>query len=279
MSEHNVPPTEIKWTDDSIRWPEDAAKETSQEDDEEEEEERPMDIFKDPDPTQTFPFRFELEGEEPVEIKLDGYKSDSDEIWQSTGLTLWKASEYLCQYLVRHRHDEHLDLSLQMEKSNNRRRILELGAGLGLVGILAHRISSEKSHVVLTDGDTEALPYLRDNVDKNKSAQKGGITCNQLIWGRQTSSDFLKQHREEKFDVILASDIIYSPVIIQPLWETIQALLDAKGIFVMAYARRKVPVSIEEVLSAATEAGFVYDKCTESDNEKGVFLYTFRWKQ
>lgn len=268
---------ETKWTDDSIRWPEDNKNEKSGMDDAEEEE-RPIDIFKDPDPTESFQFQFGIDGE-PVEIELNGFKSDSDEIWQSTGLTLWKASEYLCRYLVTHRNGEHLDLSLKLQRSNNRRRVLELGAGLGLVGILAHRISSVQSHIMLTDGDTDALPYLRENVEQNKATHMGSIDCSQLIWGQETSLDFLKKQKEERFDVILASDIIYSPVIIQPLWETIKTLLDPRGTFVMAYARRKVPVSIEEVLSAAEEAGFVYEECAESDNEKGVFIYTFQWKE
>jgi predicted nicotinamide N-methyase len=277
MSEKTTP-TETKWTDDTIRWPEDNDKKIEKDD--EEEEERPMDIFKDPDPTENFQFRFEIGDEdEAIEIELDGYKSDSDEIWHSTGLTLWKASEYLCRYLVKHRHDEHLDLSLELTTSNNRRRILELGAGLGLVGILAHRISSAQSQVVLTDGDTEALAYLRENVELNKAADRGGIYCNQLIWGQQTSLDFLKQQKEKQFDIILASDIIYSPVIIQPLWETVKTLLEPKGIFVMAFARRKVPVSIDDVLSAAKEASFTYVECAESDHEKGIFIYTFQRKE
>jgi predicted nicotinamide N-methyase len=148
----------------------------------------------------------------------------------------------------------------------------------GLVGILAHRISSSESQVVLTDGDTEALVYLRENAELNKKGGGGDISCTQLIWGRNTSLAFLKQQNEEKFDILLASDIVYSPVIIQPLWETIQTLLEPSGIFVMAYARRKVPVSIDEVLTAAEKFGFEYEKCQESDDDKGIFVYFFQWK-
>ena len=36
-----------------------------------------------------------------IHISLRGYKKDADQVWQSTGVTLWRASEYLCQYLLR----------------------------------------------------------------------------------------------------------------------------------------------------------------------------------
>ena len=308
MSKHNCNSisNETKWTDDSIRWSEEEQRQSTPHRTQEEEEEDEsnaccIDIFKDPDPHESFQFHFELNNsidgdnvnvndEEPslspsedvIDIELNGYKYSSDEIWQSTGLTLWKASEHLCHYLVKHRHDEEMNLCNNDNNNNNndKRRILELGAGLGLVGILAHRISSPQSHVYLTDGDTEALVYLRENVESNKSKDGttgGDISCNQLLWGRQTSLDFLEQHGE-KFNVILASDIVYSPVIIEPLWETIQCLLDTHGVFVFAYARRKVPVSIDDVLEASKKAGFRYEKCVETDEEKGIYIYKFRWK-
>lgn len=265
-----------KWTDDSIRWPEEQGSK-KKENDEEEEEEGPMDIFKDTDPTQSFHFKFEVD-KETVEINLDGYKANSDEIWQSTGLTIWRASEYLCHYIVKHKDDEDMDLCRKQSSAKDKKRILELGAGLGLVGILAHRIASPQCEVVLTDGDSEALPHLRENVDANKDEQKGLVQCKQLIWGEETSLEFLELQKQEKFDIILASDIVYSPIIIKPLWETIKCLLEQDGLFVMAYAKRKVPVEIADVLSAATEAGFAYQECEESDHEKGVFVYTFKWR-
>ena len=105
-SKAKVSEGEIRWTDDKIRWPDD--KDPKDDDDEDDEEEdRPfMDPFKDPDPTDTFSFRFRNslcdQGDSNIVIELSGYKHDSDEVWQSTGLTLWRASEHLCNYMVQH---------------------------------------------------------------------------------------------------------------------------------------------------------------------------------
>ena len=97
---------ETRWTDDSIRWPEDPPK-TYESD---EEETGFMDPFKDPDPFQIFEFKFDrharksgaADDDRYIDLKIRGYKEEADEIWQSTGLTLWRASDYLCEYQVMH---------------------------------------------------------------------------------------------------------------------------------------------------------------------------------
>jgi len=213
-----------------------------------------------------------------IDIKIRGFKKDADEVWQSTGLTLWRASDYLCRY--------------QMENVRlfQNKRILELGAGLGLNGILAWRstaASSPGAEVCITDGDSDALVHLRENVERNRPSEGGDagkISCHQLIWGKESSEHFLARvASDRKYDVLLASDIIYAAVIVEPLWETVRTLLkkpgdggEEGGVFVMAYARRKVPVSIELVLETAVENGFVYELVKE-DKEEGIWVYVFRF--
>ena len=71
----------------------------------------------------------------------------------------------------------------------------------------------------------------------------------------------------------------------QPLWETVETLLkkprsddEEGGVFIMSYARRKVDVSIELVLEKAVEYGFVY-KLVKEDEEDGIWVYTFRFRE
>lgn len=96
---------ETPWTDDVVRWPDDPPKKV-QGDDEEEEETGFIDPFKDPDPFQIFSFSFQnpFSKDSTVDITIRGYKSEADEIWQSTGLTLWRASEFLCEHQLAHAH-------------------------------------------------------------------------------------------------------------------------------------------------------------------------------
>jgi predicted nicotinamide N-methyase len=300
---------EVIWRDDSIRWEgglrDDAKKKTSVSKDAErgneessssdDEQEFMIDPFADPDPFELFSFDFRLPDKNTVSIQIRGYKTNADEIWQSTGLTLWRASSYLCEYQI--------EQYPRLFGSN--KRVLELGAGLGLNGILAWKLMSscgaEKNEsgngnddtddglrkstgeVCITDGDSDALVHLRDNVERNRSLGSNETTtttivsCHQLIWGKKSSENFLECiSHNEKYNVLLASDIIYSPVIVEPLWETVQTLLTPlHGVFLMAFAKRKVPVSIDMVLQAAVEKGFEYDLVKE-DLEEGIWVYEFR---
>ena len=45
--------------------------------------------------------------------------------------------------------------------------IVELGAGVGLCGIVAHKLGAKR--VLLTDGDKTVLKNLRYNVQRNKN--------------------------------------------------------------------------------------------------------------
>mmetsp|Transcript_59197 Transcript_59197/g.175950 ORF Transcript_59197/g.175950 Transcript_59197/m.175950 type:complete len:132 (+) Transcript_59197:681-1076(+) len=128
----------------------------------------------------------------------------------------------------------------------------------------------------MTDGDTDVLAQLRENIERNTDNKFGSIACCQLLWGSETSKNFLERYGCGKtFDVLLAADIVYSPIIIQPLWETVQTLLNrTTGIFVLAYTQRDLKVSIGDVLSAAQEAGFLFEG--PEDNSEGIYI--FRWK-
>lgn len=215
-----------------------------------------------------------------VRIELQGYQSESNITYCSTGLTMWPAAEKLCNHLVSHP-------TLIQSK-----RILELGSGLGLCGLLAYHITDDTAKVYMTDGDTDTLGYLRKNIQtnlkKNDNKHKAGnehndddvLSCHQLLWSQENASTFLSDKaNNEKFDVILASDTIYNICVLQPMWDTIQTLLNVDGIVLLAFARRQVAVSIDQVLEAGVNAGFEYEECEETSLEDNLFVYIFRWKK
>lgn len=295
---------EVQWTDDAIRWQGglhgDLRDEQSNANDDRDNG-CMVDPFADPDPTELQTYQFVVPSFDglgirscdsgscdaaagaadkdkgtKIEVTIRGYKTGADAVWKSTGLTLWKASLYLCQYQV---ENPHLFQG----------RVLELGAGLGLNGILGWKMmcafpsesaGDYENSVCITDGDSDTLVHLRENIQRNKSAKCNAtipaVSCHQLLWGADTSRTFLTHIAHKKYQTILASDIIYAPSIIEPLWETIQALLEPKGVFVMAFAKRKVPVSIELVLESAKQHEFRYELMRE-DLEEGIWVYIFQF--
>ena len=153
----------------------------------------------------------------------------------------------------------------------------------------------------LTDGDTDTLSQLRDNVERNKAVggndeTKGGlssstVSCHQLLWGRENALQFAKCHCDDNgkgslFDVIMGSDLVYVPGVIQPLFETVKTLLDREPnnnkstMFLLAHCRRPreqgSSVTMEMVLEAGEQAGFSYELVEEEDD---ISLLVFRWKE
>ena len=72
------------------------SEERNEKDNKDEEEFFAFDIFADPDPYDTFLFTFG----EGINLKLKGIKQENGQTLNSTGLTLWRASPKLCEYMV-----------------------------------------------------------------------------------------------------------------------------------------------------------------------------------
>jgi len=133
-----------------------------------------------------------------------------------TGNLLWPACHAFCAHLCAH------------PELVRGKRVVELGAGTGLPGILAAALGA--TEVLLTDlGGT--LPLLRRNVERNASLVDGRARTAELYWGPNASE-------LGKFDVVIACEVLYghSPETTLALGETIAALMTpemgAKCLFV-----------------------------------------------
>lgn len=102
------------------------------------------------------------------------------------------------------------------------RRVLELGAGHGAVGISLASILGA-SHVTLTDLP-HMLPLLRANTDANlASLELGTISVEPLVWGQTSGALF-----DVPWDLVCASAVCYDQELVPYLAATIRALLAAR---------------------------------------------------
>lgn len=242
---------ETPWIDAWVRWERDSKEVLDNHDDDD--NDAPA------SPTDTFSFRYPHNNDSFIHMELQGFPPDSEQIWNSTGLTLWRSSHYLCEYLL-----EHPELLKDSQ-------ITELGSGLGRCGILAHCMAVAK-HVFVTDGDTDTLVQLRNNVERNKADST--ISCHQLLWGRQTALKFVERHGKQDF--IMGSDLVYVPSVLSPLFETARALLEEEhGVFLMAHCHRREgsSVNVEMVLEASETAYFEHELVQKEDD---ISLFIFR---
>ncbi|XP_053321378.1 protein N-lysine methyltransferase METTL21A-like [Spea bombifrons] len=121
--------------------------------------------------------------------------------WKELGVAavVWDAAVVLCMYL----ETGAVDL--------NGRSVIELGAGTGLVGIVAAMLGAR---VTITDREV-ALDFLTMNVRENLSSElQDKVSVTPLTWGKSLENF-------STFDVIVGADIIYLEETFPELLKTI----------------------------------------------------------
>ncbi|HHE31870.1 MAG TPA: methyltransferase domain-containing protein [Chlorobaculum parvum] len=137
--------------------------------------------------------------------------------------------------------------------------VIELGAGVGIASIAA---AKSGAHVLTTDYSVEALKFVAYNALRNRVDLD---TC-RLDW-RMVKSD-------EKFDSIIAADVLYERVNLLPIVMAIDALLAEGGSAWIADPRRRLA---DQFLELVQENGFrisekrMYD--AKGDQAVAVTIY------
>lgn len=252
---------ELEWIEQPGGWEgesekqEEKATEDTDDDDNSEEGFGGFDLFAENDPKLVFPFDIPLAGNKTVKLRLEGFTLDSDETAQSTGVTLWQAAPRLSHYLVS-----------TTEEFVAGKSILELGAGLGLCGMVAHHLGAK--YVALTDADTITLERMRMNVEKNcpNNSDEHSIGCRQLIW-----NNMIQMEECGNFDTILGADVIYTIESLDPLFDTVAYFLEKGGntaCFILSRYVKYGAIADETVLDAAKARNLVWNRPSE-----GIFVF------
>ncbi|KAF1332829.1 putative n2,n2-dimethylguanosine trna methyltransferase, partial [Globisporangium splendens] len=141
------------------------------------------------------------------------------------GGKLWDSCLVLTRYLSQHK-------AFVANKS-----VVELGSGLGLVGIFCAMLGAAR--VTLTDID-DVVPLLQYNIDLNfpsSSSSEPSHECVPLavahFWGTSTS-DLPEPHP----DVLVLSDVVYDPEGYVPLVTSLDALATPATVILMAHRSR-----------------------------------------
>ena len=124
------------------------------------------------------------------------------------GSSLWAGSTALVAWLGKQPQFNHLYFG---------RAVLELGAGLGLVGLALDKMGAAR--VLLTDLPRQ-LPLLQHNRLANLPA-RGAVGCCALSWGEPLPQSV----RDSSWDLVVAADVVYEREWVEPLAATIAALL------------------------------------------------------
>ncbi|MCK4754731.1 MAG: methyltransferase domain-containing protein [Calditrichia bacterium] len=125
---------------------------------------------------------------------------------------------------------------LENQKVFKGKKILELGCGLGLVGITVTAIGGD---VLFTDYDPHALRFTQTNFKRNFSRP---ASVQLLDWRNPSHS--------ESFDIILAADILYEKRWLGPVLNILDKKLTMHGIAYIADPDRTVAREIYSMIES-----------------------------
>ncbi len=115
---------------------------------------------------------------------------------------IWEASIVLADHLI--------EMGLEKEK-----RILEIGAGMGIIGLFLGAFGYK---VTVTDYEEDALELLRMNVEENRL---NNVSVRKLDWNNPDLTG--------KYDIICGSELIYNETSIEPIINLFRKYLRPEG--------------------------------------------------
>lgn len=142
------------------------------------------------------------------------------------GSSIWPSSVVLSKYLLR----QSRVTSLSAEPM---RHVLELGSGCGLTAI----VLALTGHNVLATDKSDVLPLLADNVLSFQDSMQaegrpvGGCRTLSLDWmdcSTSTSSQVISQLLDNRFELIVLSDCLYSAAAVGPLISLLALILHSR---------------------------------------------------
>jgi predicted nicotinamide N-methyase len=118
----------------------------------------------------------------------------------TTGFRTWEAALHLGSYL----------LTPEGRSIINGKSVLELGAGTGLLAILAAKHINAK-HVTTTDGDEGVVEALKENLFLNGLDDEKKVISSVLRWGMGLRGTWVEEDCDEfPYDVVIGADIVSS---------------------------------------------------------------------
>ena len=174
------------------------------------------------------------------DFTIDGVRVSLFELGaDQLGARVWTSSLYLCLYLLRTGA-----LPGPGEEAPGR-DLLEIGSGVGLVGLLASARGGFRK-VVLSDNDEALLENLRLSAALNAQPGSTPIEVRALDWAAGPA-----RGRADRFDVVLGADVIYDETHPGLVARVLSATLRPGGEAIVAVAVREAALRLEFIAQLA----------------------------
>lgn len=137
----------------------------------------------------------------------------------TTGFRSWPAAVHLLEFLTDSNQQTINDIQWNRKEFLN---VIELGAGTGLLGIgllKSHFVSNGR--YIFTDHNDNVLQRIILNLCSNDITLSDAVTVDKLDWFDVKLSDIGKNN-----DLILASDVIFDPQLVEPFVQLLSLMFD-----------------------------------------------------
>ena len=155
--------------------------------------------------------------------KVDGKDNDKD----NTGLRIYLGC-FCCISLLQSKNIKQL-----LQNKN----VLELGAGAAALSLIGLRNINVNS-ITITDGNQSAVELAKMNVELVQPISKCQVA--NLSWMENNDDFVMKYNNDKKFDVVIASDLMYYSTDVTKLISTVLLLINhVDGMFIHAHVFRR----------------------------------------
>jgi predicted nicotinamide N-methyase len=169
---------------------------------------------------------------------------------------LWDAAFAMCHFLCEYfRSSQTFFIS---------KRVLELGSGCGLVGLCAAFLGAD---ITMTDM-ADIVPTLLANVNRNLKQESGIANVEELDWQNDAALHSIKN--KKRWDIILATDVLYSPSCFELFLRALEVIADQHSIILVGYKKR----SEEETFHFDKVREQFIVECAATYGPVNIFLWT-----
>ncbi|KAH6891397.1 putative methyltransferase-domain-containing protein [Thelonectria olida] len=197
-------------------------------------------------------------------VDFDGFLSQPlqllEDVKTGCGGQTWPAGMLLAKHMLRYHRD-------RVENA----RILELGAGGGLVG-LAVALECKLQNPMLVTDQLQMLELMQHNIKLNQLERKAQAMI--LNWGEPLPAAVL----EQKPDVILAGECVYFEPAFPLLMATLKDLLELNPAAVVYFCfkkRRRADMNFVKMAKKAFLVEEIFDEDRPVFQRQGLFLFSF----
>ncbi|XP_010531091.1 PREDICTED: calmodulin-lysine N-methyltransferase isoform X1 [Tarenaya hassleriana] len=142
------------------------------------------------------------------------------------------------------------------------KRVIELGAGYGLAGLVI-AAATEASEVVISDGNPQVVNYIERNIKSNSNTfGSTSVKAMELHWNQEDLSDLTGA-----FDIIVASDCTFFKEFHEHLARIVKMLLKAKEPSQALFFSPKRGDSLGKFLAEIEDTGLNFSLTENYDSE------------